>query len=562
RSSALRRAPARVPPAPCARSRSQRAGRSAARSRAARPRSTRRAGAAPGRRRAARAGGAPRRRGRADPRGRPDRGRTRCGTAPGRSPRRATVRRANRRCRRQRPEAPGRGRPRGSGGRVQARSSVLLSADATDARGRRLARGLGAGAEGVADLGVVEVVAVAEHDGRALFRRQPVGQLLELLVGRPLVDRLEIRDLARDHAPSAAVLVGHDARGDGQHPGTQVLAVLQRPVATQRAQEGLLERIVRARSDPPAQEGENGVAVVGVEAFERGDGHCGHHGGKRAAAVRCETPAMRVAVVGHTEWIEFLHIPRVPRAGDMRQASRAWEEPGGGGGVAAQQLARLAGACDFFTALGDDEIGRRTQEELERRDVRVYAARRPAPHRRAVTFTDDNGERTITLFTPKLTPRGDDRLPWDELDGVDAVYFTGREAGALREARRAPVLVATARELPTMGEAGVRVDAMVSGASAPWERYEPLDPAPRLVVATRGTSGGDWRAAGEGGTYGAVPPPGPVVDTYGAGDCFAAGLTFALGRGDPPAAALAFAAHCGAYAVTGAGVHVMPPTGD
>ena len=59
------------------------------------------------------------------------------------------------------------------------------------------------------------------------------------------------------------------------------------------------------------------------------------------------------------------------------------------------------------------------------------------PHRRAVTFVDDAGERTITLLGPKLTPRGDDALPWHELDGVDAVYFTGREAAALREARRA-----------------------------------------------------------------------------------------------------------------------------
>jgi ribokinase len=270
---------------------------------------------------------------------------------------------------------------------------------------------------------------------------------------------------------------------------------------------------------------------------------------------------MRVAVVGHTEWIDFLRIPRVPLAGDITQASRAWAEPGGGGGVAAQQLARLAGSCSFFTALGDDGIGHRTIRELEGRGVRVHAAWRPPPHRRGVTFTDDQGERTITLFTPKVTPRGDDPLPWAELDGVDAVYFTGRDAEALREARRAKVLVATARELPTIREAGIEVDAIVSSANDPSERYEAVEPPPRLVVATRGTLGGDWRTPAERGTYDAVAPPGPVVDTYGAGDCFAAGLTFALGRGDPPADALAFAARCGAYAVTGPGVHPMPPAG-
>src|SRR5690349_7461377 len=267
---------------------------------------------------------------------------------------------------------------------------------------------------------------------------------------------------------------------------------------------------------------------------------------------------MRVAVVGHTEWIEFLRIPRVPLAGDITQATSAWEEPGGGGGVAAQQLARLEGSCDFFTAIGDDEIGAKTREEFQRRAVRVYAASRPAPHRRAVTFTDEQGERTITLFTQKLTPRGDDPLPWKELDEVDAVYFTGRDAGALKEARRAKILVATARELSSIREAGVQVDAIVSSANDPSERYAPVEPPPHLIVATRGTLGGDWRTSAERGTYKSVAPPGPVVDTYGAGDCFAAGLTFALGRGDAPHDALAFAARCGAYAVTGARIHPMP----
>src|SRR5437763_10298729 len=96
--------------------------------------------------------------------------------------------------------------------------------------------------------------------------------------------------------------------------------------------------------------------------------------------------AMRVAVVGHTEWIEFVRIPRVPKAGDITQGSRAWEEPGGGGGVAVQQLASLAGSADFFTALGADEFGRRLEERLRDRGVTVSAARRDEPQRRAVTF--------------------------------------------------------------------------------------------------------------------------------------------------------------------------------
>jgi sugar/nucleoside kinase (ribokinase family) len=41
-----------------------------------------------------------------------------------------------------------------------------------------------------------------------------------------------------------------------------------------------------------------------------------------------------------------------------------------------------------------------------------------------------------------------------------------------------------------------------------------------------------------------------MADAYGAGDCFAAGLAFALARGDDTQAALAFAAGRGAAAMT------------
>jgi ribokinase len=47
---------------------------------------------------------------------------------------------------------------------------------------------------------------------------------------------------------------------------------------------------------------------------------------------------------------------------------------------------------------------------------------------------------------------------------------------------------------------------------------------------------------------------GRLEDTYGAGDCFAAGITYALGAGLGPGEAIAFGARCGAAALTGRGV--------
>jgi ribokinase len=47
--------------------------------------------------------------------------------------------------------------------------------------------------------------------------------------------------------------------------------------------------------------------------------------------------------------------------------------------------------------------------------------------------------------------------------------------------------------------------------------------------------------------------PGPPVDAYGAGDSFAAGLTFGLSTLDSTKEALEFAARCGAACLTGRG---------
>ena len=61
-----------------------------------------------------------------------------------------------------------------------------------------------------------------------------------------------------------------------------------------------------------------------------------------------------------------------------------------------------------------------------------------------------------------------------------------------------------------------------------------------------------------GGPYTAAPAPGPVEDTYGCGDSFMAGLTFALAADEGPGDAVAFAARCGAAALTGRGVAPQP----
>jgi ribokinase len=263
----------------------------------------------------------------------------------------------------------------------------------------------------------------------------------------------------------------------------------------------------------------------------------------------------RVAVVGHVEWVDFAVVPRLPRAGEIMSARRFWAEPAGGGAVAVVQMVKLAGGALFFCALAGDEHGRRTAAQLARMGVTVHAGERDGSQRRGLVHLDDEGERTITILGDRLVPHGDDPLPWDALDGVGGVYFTGGDAAALRAARRADVIVATPRAGAPLRDAGVAVDVLVHSGEDAGEALDPgdLDPAPRNVVTTLGAKGGRWE--GEAGSDGWEPLalPAPRVDAYGAGDSFAAGLTTGLAAGLPLPDAIELGARCGVANLTGRG---------
>jgi ribokinase len=265
---------------------------------------------------------------------------------------------------------------------------------------------------------------------------------------------------------------------------------------------------------------------------------------------------MRVAVVGHVEWVEFARVEHAPAAGEIVPVLDAWEQAAGGGAVAAVQMARLAGECLFLTALGDDERGRAAANGLEAMGVRVEAAWRPEPQRRAFVHLDSEGERTITVIGDRLGPRGDDDLPWSELRAADGVYLTAGDAAAVRSARGARALVATARAMDSLRDARVELDVLVASAHDAGERYRPgeLDPRPRVVAITDGAAGGSLLTAGGARSrWLAAPLPGPAVDSYGAGDSFAAGLTYGLAEGLAPGEAAALGARCGAACVAGRG---------
>jgi ribokinase len=188
--------------------------------------------------------------------------------------------------------------------------------------------------------------------------------------------------------------------------------------------------------------------------------------------------------------------------------------------------------------------------------VRVAVAWRPERQRKAFVYVDAEGERTITVIGERLGPRGDEALPWDELLDADAVYFTAGDSAALRAARAARILVASVRGKEVLASAGVQLDVLVASGNDRDEQYVSgdIEPAPRFVARTAGGEGGTLLTPdGTTSRWAAAPLPGRLVDAYGAGDCFAAGLTFGLGDGRSTEDALALGARCGAACMTGRG---------
>ena len=268
----------------------------------------------------------------------------------------------------------------------------------------------------------------------------------------------------------------------------------------------------------------------------------------------------RVAVVGHTEWVQFVRVARQPEPGGLVEGTLLFEHAGGGAVVAATVLAGLGAQVDLYTALPGDERARRARADLQAQGITVHAALRPGSTRLAFTTLVDRGERTIVTVGERHAPRLDDDLDLGPLHAADGAYATAGDAGLLGEAGRRGRCVVTTRIGPPEAFAGVAgiaaavfsaSDAGETGALERWARIA------GLLVATEGSDGGHWRE-GDGrppnrGRWPAAPLPGPPRDSYGCGDSFAAGFAFGLARGEDAAGAAAVGASCGAAMLTRVG---------
>jgi len=262
---------------------------------------------------------------------------------------------------------------------------------------------------------------------------------------------------------------------------------------------------------------------------------------------------LRLAVIGHVQHVTVGRVPALPAAGAIVHLETPTWLPGGGGGVAFFQLTRSDAEVHLFTALGDDACGDSILARLEATGARVHAVRRAQPHARDVTMLTPDGERTIIVVDDPLHPTAADPLPWDVLDRCDAVFYTAYDPELIVRARGARWLTVTARRKRALDQSGVRADLVVGSAHDPQERARRCDYAlpPTALVLTEGALGGAVETAEGTVRFAAAPTPEDVQGSYGAGDTFAAALTWYAAAGLSPLAACAKAAPHGAAVLRG-----------
>ena len=263
-------------------------------------------------------------------------------------------------------------------------------------------------------------------------------------------------------------------------------------------------------------------------------------------------PKLKLAVIGHVEWVTFLKVDQLPLAGEISHAKDYFEDAAGGAAVAAVQMARLInGPVDLITSLGNDNYGEKCYERLTKLGLNLTVAWREKPTRKGISLISKDGERAITVIGERLQPIASDNLPWCDMQKYDGIFVTATDKAGIRLAREAKFLSAT----PRIGEqilknSKVKINALIGSGLDPGEKInlEELEPKPEIYISTKGKSGGTIFP--ENINYKSIKPSSKEIDTYGCGDCFAGAVTTALSAKLDLEEAINIGAYCGAECST------------
>ena len=279
---------------------------------------------------------------------------------------------------------------------------------------------------------------------------------------------------------------------------------------------------------------------------------------------------MAVWCFGSINIDHFYALPHLAAPGETLAASGYRKELGGKGANQSVAAARAGAVMRHIGAVGAD--GAAALSELEGAGVDCAGVQRlPGATGHAVIMVDPAGENSIVIH-PGANRELSREAALAALEGVelgDILLIQNETAhqAAIAEAAMGlgmdVIYSAAPFDLDAVQAVLPFADTLVMNAVEAAQLQAALgvgfeDLPVSNVVITRGADGASWTARGMDDIH--VPAlPVAVLDTTGAGDCFAGALAAALNRGATPEDAMRFAAAAAALQVSRAGTAAAMP---
>jgi len=232
-----------------------------------------------------------------------------------------------------------------------------------------------------------------------------------------------------------------------------------------------------------------------------------------------------LTVLGSVNLDLIVQVKDLPKAGETVTGGAYTALPGGKGANVAVAARRLGAETEIMAAVGEDNYAAQALVNLEKEGVYFAYAPQHVPK-----LCSD------VLITQFEIPIETIESALDGYKGFVAVNASPVRAGVDTILKRADLIIVNE------GEAA---------------QYD-LDDHDGLVAITLGAKGAKLYRKGKQIAT-ATPPKVDVVDTTGAGDAFAAGLTVALAEKQSPQDALEFACAVGALTATKLGTQTASP---
>ena len=278
------------------------------------------------------------------------------------------------------------------------------------------------------------------------------------------------------------------------------------------------------------------------------------------------TAEVDVLVLGGAGVDTIVHVPElpVPFADSLMIRPGIVTRAGQSGDFVALAAAALGLRTHHLDLVGDDHEGDLVRALHRDHGIPLTAVPQPRGTKRAVNLVGPDGRR-LSLYD---ATRAADTDPLPE--------ETVRKLAAASRHAHVVITQPCAAALPLLRASGPTISTDLHDWDGVNPYHEPFalaadlvflsaaaltDPEPvmrsltergraRTVVATAGAEGAYLLADGEPTHVPAAEPPGPVVDSNGAGDAFAAAFLYGWLRGEPAERCARYGTVAGAYACT------------